>query len=171
VTRSSSVTILRLLKLTMMVNNPNPYLAQVAGLKPPPTKVDATDAERWIGKASLWSLEDLQSLVERDTLSLQTVVLVTTKCLRDVARLKEEPGGFDLAQQVSKLRAGNYDKSLWCLSSPLGKAPGFWIPCDAYSLSVPFEHPNTGWKGEVNLYFKMAKAVSGLAVLFVSVHP
>lgn len=150
-----------------MVNNQNPYMKLLPGLPEPPEDGD----DRLIGRSVLWPLDELQAIARRSSDVAPTLRAITQKCRTDIKRLMQEPGGFDLAQHVLLLRASCYDKSLWCRSSPDGRVPGFWLPCDAYRLTVPFAHPMTGWEGKANYYFKMAKAPTGGLVLFVSVHP
>lgn len=132
----------------------------------PPTEGD----EGYIGRKAIWSLDELKSIVQASTAERSTWKAVTRKCKNDLKRLMAE-GGFDLAQHIAKLTERNYDKSKWCLSSPVDKTPGFWLPCDAYTVNAHFTHPDTGWESTVNYYLKMAKAVDGSLVLFVSIHP
>lgn len=135
----------------------------IRGLQPPPEQGN----ESLIGKNALWDLVELQNIINVDAIAW---IAVTEKCRNDIKRLVQEPGGFDLTNHILLLKPSNYDKSLWCRSSPDGKQPGFWLPCDAYRLTVPFVHPVTGWEGPANYYFKIAKAFDGKLVLFVSVH-
>lgn len=154
-----------------MVNNQNPYTKRLLDIPPPPAVDDPDSSDRPIGRAAIWSLKRFQEIADEHSDDCPTLLAVTRKCRNDLKRLTAEPGGFDLAEHIRILTNENYQKSVWCMSSPRGHIPGAWLPCDAYSLSVPFTHPVTQWSGNVNYYFKLCESLTGQMLLFVSVHP
>lgn len=158
-------------ELTIVVNNQNPYTQRLAHIPLPPAADDPDSTERDISSTALWDLARIKAIAERHSDERPTLLAITRRCRKDWQRLTEEPGGFDLAEHIRMLTDQNYQKSIWCKASPSGRVPEAWLPCDAYSLSVPFVHPVTRWSGTVNYYFKLCESMDGQLLLFVSVHP
>lgn len=160
-------------KLTIMVNPPNPYLKILPDVCQPPSRTDSDGSDRKIGEEALWDLQELVKIASLD--DAETVKMVTSKAERDYENLVEN--GFDLNDVLAELAVkGVFKGSWWCKTSAskdrYGKPRGVgsWIPCDAYSVTLDYEHPKTGYRGTANYYLKMCKSLDGSLVLFVSVH-
>lgn len=156
-----------------MVNNQNPYLALLTRLPPPPDIDDLDISDRFISKECLWDLDELIQICGQ---SEKSYTMVTRKAEKDFENLEEN--NFDLPTIIKELKInGIFKNSWWCKTSPsinhrTGKrrGKGFWAPCDAYSLTTKFYNPKNNYSGTVNYFFKMAKALDGSAVIFVSLH-
>lgn len=160
-------------KLTIMVNSTNPYLTVLPDICHPPLCTDPDGSDRKIGEEALWKLHELVEIASSD--DDENVKMVTNRAVRDYENLVEN--GFDLNDVLAQLAVkGVFKGSWWCKTSPSkdrnGKPRGVgaWIPCDAYSITLDYENPKTGYCGIANYYLKMCKSLDGSVVLFVSVH-
>lgn len=157
-----------------MVNN-NPYLKILTSLKPPPDKFSTGGSDRLIGHSPLWCLSEIVEIVLQHNEIKPTVRIVTEDAIKEYEELLVN--GFDLKDAISSIESkGRYRNSWWCKTSPNKDANGnprgvgAWIPCDDYTLLLPYEHPATGYRGTCEHYFKFCKGLDGATVLFVSLH-
>ena len=155
-----------------MVNN-NPYLKILSNLSAPPA--DSEKSDRFIGNSPLWKLSEIVQIALQHEEVKPTIRIVTNDAIKNYGDLLAN--GFNLKEAISQIeRSGRYKSSWWCKTSPMtdanGKArgTGTWIPCDDYTLTLPFEHPTTGYSGRCEYYFKFCKGLDGSTVLFVSIH-
>jgi hypothetical protein len=156
-----------------MVNN-NPYLKILSNLQPPPDNNSTDRSDRSIGNSPLWKLSDIVGIGLLHKESRPTIRMVTSDADKEYASLLEN--GFDLKETLVKLvSAGRFKGAFWCKTSAKDangkpRGSGSWIPCDAYVITLPYEHPVSGYKGVCEYYLKMCKGVDGTTVLFVSLH-
>lgn len=156
-----------------MVNNINPFLSVHPNLPHPPNNEDANGDDRLIGTSPVWDLADIVRIISSDCKETATARMVTRRSSRDYENLLEN--NFSLPDVIKSIpNDGIYKNSWWCKTGPetrRGKViNGVWIPCDAYSIRMPFENPVNGYSGISEYYLKMCKGLDGKVVLFVSLH-
>jgi hypothetical protein len=158
-----------------MVNNENPYIQVLPNIALPPANDDEDKTDREISDKPLWDLQEIVEIASRNAVGNVTIRMVTGKADRDYENLIEN--GFDLLEVLSQLvNKGKFKGAWWCRTSPAkgrdGKprGSGMWVPCDAYAITMDFEHPTTLYRGKVEYYLKMCKSPNGSVVFFVSLH-
>jgi len=162
-------------ELIIMVNNKNPYFQVLPNLTSPPDINDVNKSDRKISDEPLWDLQKIVAIASQNAANNITIRMVTDKAERDYQNLLEN--GFDLLEVLSKLAGKvNFKGAWWCKTSPAkgrdGKprGTGRWIPCDAYTITIDFEHPKTLYCGKAEYYLKMSMSPQGSVVFFVSLH-
>jgi hypothetical protein len=158
-----------------MVNNGKPYREIFPDIPSAPAVDDPDKADRYIGDSPLWSLAEIIEIASRDTPTNVTIRMVTTKSEKDYENLLDN--GFSLLEVLSLVpKKGKFKGAWWCKTSPAKgrdgrpRGNGAWVPCDAYSVTVSYEHPLTRYSGQANYYLKACKNHSGDVLLFVSLH-
>ena len=122
----------------------------------------------------VWDLADVKEVARAfaDSQDQNLVQYVTDDCRKNIAALGWEIQ--DVLDHLLLLTPDHYRGSEWCertMQPGTRRNPDArWLPCDAYVLKIPYQHPATGWRGPVEYYIKFSFWTNRKLVCLVSCH-
>lgn len=142
-----------------MVNTVN-----VSAYKGTPPQEPSVDGRHYIEGGPIYSLEDLESLLDQGENLLR---LWTKDCVKDVQNLFDGDlsGVLELLKTIAADKA-RYLKSEWCVQKPTGP----WAACDSYQILREEWIQHAHKYMSIEYYVKFAIGKTGSLLLVISCH-